>query len=393
VIRAPGSHDISAADADTFEVSNSIGSYVKDLRKTLSSEGVAPVTRQRAKGRLIEDLRQLAPIGSDLYTKFFVQAKALVRALDERDDDPVVHISRPTTSSFTFPWSFLYDISLDSSIDVAKLQVCPLVQEWNGKNPLVEGEPRRCPESRATDHSENLLCPFGFWGFRYGIEVLTMTKNPVPEIPVLPSATVAVAKTLYDIDNSVLDTHIQVLRNEFESAFPTCKVKDEATKAAIRTLVATDIPLIYFYCHGEPYRGNVYLGVGKREYITPKDFVNWVNTSWKKERRIVWDRVRPLVFINACQSLDITPESLLGYLESFVGAGGAAGVIGTEVKVAKQLAMEAAEVFFHTLIQPDMTAERAMHALRMHFLRLGNLFGLLYTPYCWADLALVRSAE
>jgi hypothetical protein len=98
--------------------------------------------------------------------------------------------------------------------------------------------------------------------------------------------------------------------------------------------------------------------------------------------------VRPLVFINACHSLEINPTTLISYLQAFVGLAHAAGVIGTEVKVQQALAMEFALAFFQRFTQPGCSVDHALHEGRMDFLRDGNLFGLLYTPYCWADLTL-----
>ena len=48
-------------------------------------------------------------------------------------------------------------------------------------------------------------------------------------------------------------------------------------------------------------------------------------------------------------AVEITPDTMLSYVEAFVGGGGAAGVIGTEATVHTELAMEAATLFFDTL--------------------------------------------
>jgi hypothetical protein len=98
------------------------------------------------------------------------------------------------------------------------------------------------------------------------------------------------------------------------------------------------VSLIYFFCHGnQPRIGdpNTYLAVGNDGAITAQDFIGWL-TGWRKAlKRRIWDAVRPLVFINACHSLAVEPETLVSYLDAFVTWGHAAGVIGTEVKVAQ----------------------------------------------------------
>ena len=92
------------------------------------------------------------------------------------------------------------------------------------------------------------------------------------------------------------------------------------------------------------------------------------------------------MFINACHSAELDPAALFNYVDAFVGAGNAAGVIGTEVKVQQDLAMAFAQLFFDGLLTGGATVAQALHRARMEFLAQGNLFGLAYTPYCWADL-------
>jgi hypothetical protein len=44
------------------------------------------------------------------------------------------------------------------------------------------------------------------------------------------------------------------------------------------------------------------------------------------------------------------------------------------------------EQFFQRLPAKTHTVEQALHEIRVDDLASGNLFGLVYTPYCWADL-------
>ena len=92
--------------------------------------------------------------------------------------------------------------------------------------------------------------------------------------------------------------------------------------------------------------------------------------------------------INACHSLQIEPETLVGYVDAFSSAD-AKGVIGTEVRVPVPLAMAWAETFFASLIAGD-DALTALQAARLHFLQHGNLFALAYTAHCWAHLKLIN---
>jgi hypothetical protein len=104
---------------------------------------------------------------------------------------------------------------------------------------------------------------------------------------------------------------------------------------------------------------------------------------------VIWTEIRPLVFINACQSLEISPGTLASYVDAFVGAANSVGVMGTEVKVPQNLAMEFAEVFFRSLVAERLPLERALKAARFAFLGAGNLFGLAYSASAWAHLRVV----
>jgi hypothetical protein len=61
-------------------------------------------------------------------------------------------------------------------------------------------------------------------------------------------------------------------------------------------------------------------------------------------------------------------------------------VIGTEVRVKQDLAMNVAEQFFDLLLVQKNTVDEALRRIRLDYLAEGNLLGLLYTPYCWAEL-------
>jgi len=49
--------------------------------------------------------------------------------------------------------------------------------------------------------------------------------------------------------------------------------------------------------------------------------------------------------------------------------------------------MDVAEQFFRGLFSKQ-TVETTLQEIRMDYLASGNLLGLMYTPYCWADLSM-----
>jgi hypothetical protein len=388
VIRRPGvAAEAGAGRTFTLKEDN-VGETVRRLRRVLADRASGETRRSRE--ALRKDLQELAPIGWSLYTQIGAQ---LEKALFEQRKEPgplVIQVLRPTSSSLVLPWGWCYSFPLD---DYKKpWPVCRRVDEWeDGEAALFDPAalPRACPE----DHPpSNVLCPFGFIGMRHAIEQLSSTDKPVLTIASEPSCDFAAALTQYKLqDPKALERHVGTLRALAGAAGPKGQFGVANDRVSVQKLLGRDLSFVYFFCHGDrPVGGdaNIYLAVGNNEATTALNLFGWFS-DWSRELdREIWGDVRPLVFINACHSLAIEPETLVSYLDAFVTRGNAAGVIGTEVKVPQSLAMDLAEKFFQRLLSRKHTVESALHEIRLEYLAAGNLFGLMYTPYCWADLRL-----
>ena len=382
-----------APTGDGLELNQGKADLVDKLRGILRREEVAPTQRRRSRNQLIADLRALAGDGWRLWDAVVAPNLDLWDELHKDPEHTVLQVARSRASSFTFPWSLIYEYSLDSDKPVNQLPICPLVDKWDGKTPLFEGFPRECPEAAHVDHSD-LLCPFGFWGFRYSVEQITSSDKPVKDIVVTKTPVLVSGETQYDVKKETLDQHVLDLAALLKEAFPGLELHRGTDKKKLHDALGADLSLVYFYCHGERAQGpgsDTYLGIGNRQKLTTGDFSGWIR-QWRLQDRRIWDAVRPLIFINACHSLEITPTTLVSYLEAFVGTAHAAGVIGTEVKVHQVLAMDFALSFFRYFRQKDCSVDHALRQVRLDFLRDGNLLGLVYTPYCWADLTLRPTA-
>jgi CHAT domain len=349
-------------------------------------------TYQRSKDDLIKDLRALAPIGRALHQLLVAHGgRDVVAELYGPPPRPILHIGRPAGVHFNPPWNYVYDIVLRDEIPVKKLPVCPLVEDWDEQSPLVPEPADVCPRAADVDHRKSLLCPFGFWGVSQTLEAPASSRDTNTAIEMRPGAVIPVGET-QEVDADALSKHLATLKGVFEARFGQVMLKRGRSRHEIEALLAPDQPLVYFYCHGHKERPNspdTWLGVGRKEFIKAGDFTDWVTQRLPVK---IWDKVRPLVVINACHSLDVLPETFLSYVDAFVGSGTAVGVIGTEVKVPQTLAMRWAETFFEALTRQDGRADKALQAANFHFLAAGNLFGLVYTAHCWAHLSLVAAA-
>jgi hypothetical protein len=380
---------------------------VQDLRKLLASEGIAPVTVRRSKAQLVQTLRALAPVGWELYAGLFPGLRETFYALGgsagtgaagSGAGPAVLHVARPAGVGLSVPWAYLYTIGIDSAYAAngfRDVPLCPLVADWDGSSTLVTEDLTSCPQAGTVSHASNLLCPFGFLGLRHDIEQLSSSQRPVLSIEAPAGSRVVIAETAYQVSAAALGAHVTMLRDTVAARLPGVSCLETTSKATLAELISADLPLVYFYCHGERPNAaspETFLGIGKREWVTAPDFMSWVQDAYLRSGLRVWDQVRPLVFINACHSAEIDPRALFNYVDAFVGVGNAAGVIGTEVRVHQDLAMRFAQAFFGELLADGGTVGVALRRARLRFLAGGNLFGLNYTPYCWADLTITEPA-
>jgi hypothetical protein len=95
-------------------------------------------------------------------------------------------------------------------------------------------------------------------------------------------------------------------------------------------------------------------------------------------------RGNPLVFINACESAELSPLFYDGFVPYFM-AKGARGVIGTECRTPGIFAAEWAQRFFARFLDGEALGTLTL-SLRREFLeRHGNPLGLLYAVHCDGD--------
>jgi serine/threonine protein kinase len=388
-VRMPGPADGQRPTA-AVSLPPAIAGAVRDLRRALAGEPVAPATVTQSRAQLITAMRTIAPLGWQLCAALFPGLQEVLYSLQAGPAPALLHVARPAGVTLSVPWALLYTTSLDSrhGPGFQSVPLCPLLSNWDGRAPLVSSGQTFCPHAGSISHTADLLCPFGFLGFRHDIEQLNSADRPVVTITAPSGSRVVIAKTAYQIDRKALQHHVTGLRQAF-ARLPGVDVEEAASKDQLKQLICADLPVIYFLCHGErPRAGSpeTFLGIGNREHLTPADFIGWVQDAFLSQHIRVWDQIRPLIFINACHSAELDPAALFNYIDAFVGMGHAAGVIGTEVKVSQELAMEFARCFFDELLSPGITVGMAMRHARLAFLAKGNLFGLNYTPYCWADL-------
>lgn len=145
----------------------------------------------------------------------------------------------------------------------------------------------------------------------------------------------------------------------------------------------TDDQILYFYCHAEsadladaggPDTSCLVLTDAR---ITLGDLSLDAPTSTQLKGN-------PLVFINACESAELSPAFYDGFVPYFM-AKGARGVVGTECKTPALFAVAWAQRFFDRFLDGAPLGEIFLD-LRREFLEdHGNPLGLMYAVHCDGD--------
>jgi len=148
--------------------------------------------------------------------------------------------------------------------------------------------------------------------------------------------------------------------------------------------VALSDQIIYFYCHAESLGLGAGGGPGQSRLImsgSEQVTLDDLNLDAPAQKKL---RGAPLVFINACESGELSPLFYNGFVPYFLSKG-ARGVIGTECKVPALFATEWARRFFDEFLGGAPIGETVLKLRNEFFVNSGNPLGLLYGVHCNAD--------
>jgi hypothetical protein len=168
------------------------------------------------------------------------------------------------------------------------------------------------------------------------------------------------------------------------------KTKDELTQALAD--VSTPDQILYFYCHavskslaegGGPDASTIVLSGNGR--LTLED----LNLLAPTKKALPG---APLVFINACESAELSPMFYDGFVPYFM-AKGARGVIGTECETPALFAAEWAKRFFNHFLTGKSLGQAFLDLRREFYSQHNNLMGLLYALYCDGDTRVVPGLQ
>jgi hypothetical protein len=229
-----------------------------------------------------------------------------------------------------------------------------------------------------------------FLGMRHIIEQIPLQNTLTVSDCVMPSEPdLALSINL----NSTIDAQMQAdfvaRQRSFWATTTTARrgvrmTGRESRNEVVRALAdaTTDDQIVYFYCHA----ASVGLSAGGPDAscLVLSDASITLGDLKLDAPPTTQLRGKPLVFINACESADLSPAFYDGFVPYFMDKG-ARGVVGTECKTPALFAMEWAQRFFMRFLDGESLGEVFL-GLRREFLeKHGNPLGLLYAVYCNGD--------
>lgn len=153
---------------------------------------------------------------------------------------------------------------------------------------------------------------------------------------------------------------------------------------------ATD-QILYFYCHAIS-RGLTEPGGPAASYLLLSDKSMLTLKELRQNLNDLKLTGNPLVFINACESAELSATFYDGFVPYFMSAG-ARGVIGTECLTPAYFATEWAKRFFVRFLGGQRLGEVCLD-LRREFMKTHrNPLGLLYAIHCDADTCVRPPAD
>jgi hypothetical protein len=328
-----------------------------------------------------QDLIRMAAEGARLYDNIINTLAGDFDAADALRDKMrtpgVIQMASKDSINQVVPIAMVYDSLFDAQVSNRRL--CQTFKDSLSSGRDLIGEP--CFKGECPNRDTNsIVCPSGFWGFRHAIGM----PYPVLKGPEMATEIAYTDEPLMDIafyQFAGLGGHFDRLAG---LGFQT--QRQSVREQTITMFQESKPQLVYWYCHGVLKDDSTpLLKIGT-------EAIPWYfDTSNFRANRIRWLNQRPLVIINGCHTTALSPDRALSFVKTFVEQVAAAGVIGTEITIFEPFAQAFSEIFIE-LFRSGNDVGTAIRKARLRLLQQGNPLGLVYQPFTYAGLKLVKSA-
>jgi hypothetical protein len=358
-----------------------IGSFLARTRsalRLLTDSYKAPDSSAYSTERFLDDM---SFAGSELWSKLFGSeaGRRLAAILEQElaEDGAIIQVwSERAASDFLLPWVWIYP------------------------RPVIAGKRQQ------TDYKQ-------FWGYRYVIEQLRELPGKERPASVVTGEPLHIAAALHNFTAAAAERDFFTeCSNRYAAHLSWAEVKPADWRQFLSNCNAH---LVYFYCHGHTEQplsaidAEILRTLQRLAASSPAETAAWVESLTIEQRRRVRgqsaitiekeilnmadldrfrpsdDRLRPVVFLNMCESAEFYPGSTDNLVDVFLSRG-ARGVIGTEVPVLAAFGDTLARGFFESFFAAGRMGEgqeigAVLWQLRRGFLDQGNPLGFIYTYF------------
>jgi HEAT repeat protein len=350
-------------------------------------------------------------------------SKTFAERVEGDDEEFLTNIRRLAKAGRNF-WMKLFKIDSDSSMHK--------VGKWLEDNPLQKGAIIQVSlaenakdfvfpwalvyDQKVPKKDYELPDPEGFWGLRYCIEQQLPNQNKGTDKPVQIQDKLRVGFMLWEqfrnanTQKALMENWTQCNPDKLEITTPPITDADDC----YALLDDCDAHILYFYTHGYTRHRQADIGVEEnlqlftsryerlKEDDPRRELWKFLYESVKQDKfepdrswieltygRLYLDELydditrklgsRPLVFLNMCESAQITPSLSDSFIHFFINRG-AKGVIGTECPMTVEFAHPFSEKFLGDLLAGETVGNALLNA-RHYFMKLKNPLGLAYTLF------------
>lgn len=170
------------------------------------------------------------------------------------------------------------------------------------------------------------------------------------------------------------------------AACPSVRLTSRTTRAQLMQALAntaTADQILYFYGHAQSTGVGAAGGPDASALVLSDGHVTLGDLYLDAPTRVPLAG-SPLVFLNACESAELSPTFYDGFVPYFM-AKGARGVIGTECRTPALFAAEWARRFFARFLAGGAVGDVVLALRQQVFAEHGNPLGLLYAVHCDSD--------
>ena len=303
-----------------------------------------------------------------------------------------------------------------------------LIGEWLRNNPLP---PRSTIQVSVDDSASTFVFPWnivydkdvprnktdrpdlqGFWGLRYAIEQRVPGARSQTDEPIRVEEKLEMGYLISHFNEAVeqrqfLDDLVQRSQGRISTV-----ISIDTRDPAYAYLENCPSHIVYFFAHGHAQFPNANLyGVSVDDFVKLCDSLPTsspararLESTYNEIKKRLYDsdyswiklangelrlndlygaklqlHKRPVVFLNMCESAQVTPTGGQSFIHLFMNRG-ARGVLGTECAMGPFVAQQFAKEFFEGLLSGTSIGEVLLD-LRQKFIQQRNPLGLAYTLY------------